>query len=119
MRTGDRVGHGQHGAGRRHERHVALEGWQLLVTHAHAGSFVRGLIHSDGCRYIARQRCRNGKVYAYERYAFKNKSSDILRIFTDHLRLLDVQYRQSGDDLISINRRADVARLDQVVGPKY
>lgn len=108
----------QHGPGRKHERAITLEDWQLAHTRACPEALVRGLMHSDGCRFIARQRCR-GKTYAYERYAFKNESADIRAILTDHLRLLGVHWTYSSSNQIDINRRADVARLDEFVGPKY
>lgn len=44
----------QHGPGRKHNRPIKLEAWQenLLIDE----SFVRGLIHSDGCRVVANDR---------------------------------------------------------------
>lgn len=40
----------QHGPGEKHERRIALEDWQQEIVDAHPWEFVRGLIHSDGCR---------------------------------------------------------------------
>jgi hypothetical protein len=58
----------QHGPGRKHERPIVLARWQRDITESYCESFVRGLIHSDGCRFVARQR-KNGRVYRYVRYA--------------------------------------------------
>ena len=44
----------QHGPGRKHERKITLEGWQQEIVDAYPDHFVRGLIHSDGCRTINR-----------------------------------------------------------------
>lgn len=107
----------QHGPGRKHERLIALQGWQAAIAHRYPGSLIRGLIHSDGCRYIARQRIGD-RVYPYARYGFTNRSADILRIFCDHLDLLRVRWTISSPSDIQIARREAVARLDQFVGPK-
>ena len=40
----------QHGPGKKHARTIALEEWQQQIVDAHPGAFLRGLIHSDGCR---------------------------------------------------------------------
>ena len=54
----------QHGAGRKHLRPIVLADWQLELTHAHPGSLLRGLIHSDGCRVVNRFRTKlpSGRV---------------------------------------------------------
>ena len=40
----------QHGPGTKHTRPIVLEEWQQAIVDAHPGLFLRGLIHSDGCR---------------------------------------------------------------------
>ncbi|MCW2834843.1 MAG: hypothetical protein JWN68_2796 [Nocardioides sp.] len=40
----------QHGAGRKHQRAIALEEWQRAVVTAFPADFLRGLFHSDGAR---------------------------------------------------------------------
>ena len=40
----------QHGAGRKHERRIALADWQQRIVEDEPEMFLRGLIHSDGCR---------------------------------------------------------------------
>jgi hypothetical protein len=78
---------------------------------------VRGLIHSDGCRAINRIRGRRG-TYEYPRYEFSNRSQDIRRIFCDTCDALGVDWRIMKRDVISIARRASVAKLDAFIGPK-
>jgi transcriptional regulator with XRE-family HTH domain len=54
----------QHGPGLKHARSIELAGWQRAITHEHPEMLVRGLIHSDGCRFL--NRVRHGeKVYVY------------------------------------------------------
>jgi hypothetical protein len=78
---------------------------------------VRGLIHSDGCRVINRIR-HPRKTYEYPRYEFSNRSADIRRIFSDACDRLGVQWRVMTPFVISIARRASVAKLDTFIGPK-
>ena len=107
----------QHGPGRKHHRAIALTDWQTQLTTVTPEAFVRGLIHSDGSRYVANQRV-GGKVYRYSRYEFANRSEDIKRIFCDHLDLLGIGWTRPNAMSIAIARRADVAALDRFVGPK-
>ena len=107
----------QHGEGMKHTRPIVLADWQIEITRAHPELLLRGLIHSDGCRFV--NRVRHGeKVYAYPRYMFSNRSRDIHAILTDHLDRLGIAWRWSNDHTISIARREAVARLDEFVGPK-
>jgi hypothetical protein len=112
----------QHGPGRKHERAIALVGWQRRITTAHVRPFLRGLIHSDGCRTVNRFRTKlpSGRVaeYAYPRYFFSNASADIRRIFGRHCELLGIRWTQSNARNISVSHRASVAVLDSFVGPK-
>ena len=68
----------QHGPGRKHHRSIGLEDWQDRIVGSYPRQLLRGLIHSDGCRTI--NRVRDGR-YAYPRYFFTNRSTDILEIF--------------------------------------
>jgi len=107
----------QHGVGRKHDRAIVLLEWQVEITRAHPEQLIRGLIHSDGRRFV--NRVRHGeKVYAYPRYMFSNRSRDIHAIFSEHLDQLGIAWRWSNDHTISIARREAVARLDAFVGPK-
>ena len=107
----------QHGPGPKHMREMALAEWQRAATHAEPRAFLRGLIHSDGCRYVARQR-RGGKIYTYVRYSFSNRSEDIKDLFREHLELVGIHSVTPNAQHVDINRRADVAALDEFVGPK-
>jgi hypothetical protein len=44
---------------------------------------------------------------------------DIRRIFCDHLDLLGIGWTHPNAKLIAIDRRTEVAKLDDFVGPKY
>lgn len=57
----------QHGPGRKHERKIALEDWQQQIVDTYPEEFVRGLIHSDGCRTINRFKTKlpSGRVAEY------------------------------------------------------
>jgi hypothetical protein len=112
----------QHGPGKKHERRIALEPWQQAIVDAHTWDFIRGLIHSDGCRVVNRTtRLVSGKPkrYEYPRYFFTNLSADIVRLFTDALDRVGVDWKQANHRNVSIARKASVALLDLHVGPKY
>jgi hypothetical protein len=110
----------QHGVGRKHERAIVLADWQRALTHRDPPSLIRGLLHSDGCRFVARQKGRNGRTYEYARYAFSNQSTDIQKILCQHLDLLGVHWTVTGAgrEQIAIATRGGVAILDEFVGPK-
>lgn len=107
----------QDGAGRKHDRPIVLEPWQLAIVREHPGRFARGLIHSDGWRGTNHVRVK-GRDYAYPRYQFSNRSDDIRGLFTDALDELGVAWRPWGRFHISVARRDAVALLDEHVGPK-
>ncbi|MDQ0990308.1 helix-turn-helix domain-containing protein [Streptomyces sp. V3I7] len=116
----------QHGRGKKHERHIALEPWQQEIVDAHPWDFIRGLIHSDGCRIINwTEKLVAGarKRYEYPRYFFSNKSDDIRKLFTNTLDKVGVEWttlaRGSDPFNISVARKASVALMDLHVGPKY
>src|SRR6185437_11242467 len=66
----------QHGPGRKHERRIELAPWQEAIVDREPEQFIRGLIHSDGCRVMNRVVVK-GKEYAYPRYFFSQVSKDI------------------------------------------
>jgi len=108
----------QHGPGTKHTRQIELMDWQLRVTRAHLSLFLRGLIHSDGCRGTNTVRNRKGTQYSYPRYMFTNYSADIRQIFCAACDDYGVRWRQMNWKTISIARKPDVARLDEIIGPK-
>jgi hypothetical protein len=80
--------------------------------------FVRGLLHSDGCRVMNRV-VVNGTDYAYPRYFFSQVSKDIQALFCRSLEQLGIEYSfASRGRQVSIARAGSVARLDSFVGPK-
>jgi hypothetical protein len=85
---------------------------------AYPWEFVRGLIHSDGCR-VTNWTVRGGKRYEYPRYFFTNLSADILGLFTDTLDALGVEWRYANPRNVSIARKGSVALMDAYVGAKY
>lgn len=116
----------QHGKGRKHERRIALEPWQQRVVDAHPWDFVRGLIHSDGCRvtnWTTRVVAGETRRYEYPRYFFTNRSDDIRALFAAALDAVGVEWKEvsrGGRPLhVSVARQASVALLDAHVGPKY
>ncbi|MFE9766437.1 helix-turn-helix domain-containing protein [Streptomyces sp. NPDC005808] len=112
----------QHGPGKKHDRLIALEPWQEEIVDAHPWEFIRGLIHSDGCRITNwTEKVIGGerKRYEYPRYFFTNKSPDIIRLYTDTLDAVGVGWKQANSQNISVARRSSVALMDTHVGPKY
>ncbi|WP_060905468.1 helix-turn-helix domain-containing protein [Streptomyces scabiei] len=116
----------QHGAGKKHERPILLEPWQQEIVDAHPWDFIRGLIHSDGCRitnWTTRLVGGERKRYEYPRYFFTNKSDDIRQLYTDTLDKLGIEWthctRDGNPYNISVAKKASVALLDTHVGPKY
>ncbi|MFJ8105270.1 helix-turn-helix domain-containing protein [Streptomyces sp. NPDC096132] len=116
----------QHGPGRKHERRIVLEGWQQAIVDAYPWEFIRGLIHSDGCRitnWTTRMVAGERKRYEYPRYFFTNVSDDIRQLYTDTLDNLGVEWtrctRNGNPYNISVAKKASVALLDAHVGPKH
>jgi hypothetical protein len=107
----------QHGPGVKHLREIRLTEWQAEIVAADTEHFLRGLIHSDGCRFVNRVR-RGRKTYEYPRYNFTNASDDIRKLFTDGCDRLGVEWRRMNARNISVARRDSVARLDEFIGPK-
>ncbi|MCW3046872.1 MAG: hypothetical protein JWO74_1156 [Solirubrobacterales bacterium] len=112
----------QAGPGRKHERVIALEPWQQSVVDRFPWLFLRGLLHSDGCRSINRftTRLPSGRVaeYAYPRWFFSNLSADIRGLFCRTCDAMGVRWTQSNPRNISVSHRASVALLDEFVGLK-
>lgn len=103
----------QHAPGRKHNRTIALAAWQAEFVGRHPSELLRGLIHSDGCRFVS-----TGRNWAWPRYAFSNRSQDIHRIFRQACELIGVHWTASGRYTTYVSRKADVALLDEFIGPK-
>lgn len=112
----------QHGPGKKHDRTIELAEWQQDIVDVHPWEFVRGLIHSDGCRvtnWTTRTVRGEQRRYEYPRYFFTNLSADILDLFTSTLDQVGVEWKRANGKNISVARRASVALMDAHVGPKY
>ena len=103
----------QHGPGRKHERTIALTHWQSDLVAGHHQEFLRGLIHSDGCRVVA-----NDRGVKSVRYHFSNRSEDIKALYCRSLEALGVRWTRPCDKQIAVYRKAHVAVLDGFIGPK-
>ncbi len=112
----------QHGPGLKHNRRIVLTDWQREIVDEHPERFLRGLIHSDGCRVINRFNTKlpSGRVaeYEYPRYFFSNLSAEIRGLFCEYCERLGVRWTQSNHRNISVSHRRSVAILDAFVGPK-
>ena len=84
----------------------------MLVKEA-TEDFIRGLIHSDGCRVVA-----NDRGVRSIRYHFSNRSEDIIGLFTGALDHLGIPWTRSTKYIVSVYRKAATSRLDEFVGPK-
>jgi hypothetical protein len=107
----------QHGSGRKHKRPIILERWQHAIVEQCIEPFLRGLIHSDGTRIIATER-KGAYVRRAPRYAFSNRSEDILGIFQAACERAGVHCTRASKHQIAIYSKSAVARLDEFVGPK-
>lgn len=107
----------QHGPGRKHTRPILLTNWQRRIVLNYPEAFLRGLIHSDGTRIIATER-KGAYVRRAPRYAFSNRSEDILELFRAACEMAGVHCTRSSVKQISVYSKAAVARLDEFVGPK-
>jgi hypothetical protein len=104
----------QHGPGPKHEHPIALADWQEALVERWPEELLRGLIHSDGCRF--QNTGRGG--WSHPRYAFVKRSADIRSIFCQACERVGVRWTASGRARIYVSRKADVAVLDTFIGPK-
>lgn len=104
----------QHGPGKKHERRIILSPWQNTAAGDSPGALLRGLIHSDGCRF--ENTGRGG--WSHPRYSFSNLSIDIQKIFCAACDRLGLRWTRAQPKTVYVSRKADVALLDRYVGPK-
>jgi hypothetical protein len=112
----------QHGPGMKHTRKIELAEWQSEIVRSYTWEFIRGLIHSDGCRITNwTEKIIGGerKRYEYIRYFFSNVSADIRALFCWALDLVGVEWRRANWRNISVARKNSVALMDLHVGPKF
>ena len=112
----------QHGPGRKHLRKIELAEWQREIVAKYPEQLLRGLFHSDGCRFVnwATRPIKGGEIrrYEYIRYMFSNESADIIGILTAALDLLGIPWRRPRRNMVAVSRKEGVAALDRFVGPK-
>jgi hypothetical protein len=108
----------QHGPGAKHRRKIELTNWQQAIIDKQPERFLRGLFHSDGSRFTNIV-VHYDKQYRYPRYMFVNESDDIMGLCQWALDRVDVAWRMSRHNTLSVARREAVAALDTFVGPKW
>jgi hypothetical protein len=91
-----------------------LDDWQCDVIARDPMALLRGLIHSDGCRFENTGRAG----WRYPRYSFFNLSADIRRVFEVAAGRLSVHTTRSGNHTLYVSRMKDVDFLDRFIGPK-
>jgi hypothetical protein len=110
----------QHGPGMKHTRRIWLAEWQQELAGRWPEALLRGMIQSDGCRFI--NTGRGG--WRHPRYGFSNVSTDITSIFCTACEKLGLHWTgafredESKAVTIYVSRKADVARMDEFIGPK-
>jgi hypothetical protein len=110
----------QHGSGPKHTRPIFLAAWQQVLARRWPKQLLKGLIQSDGSRFA--NTGRGG--WRHPRYSFTNVSTDITSIFCSACDCLGPRWtasfptRESAAVSIYVSRKADVAKLDEFVGPK-
>jgi hypothetical protein len=108
----------QHGAGPKHTRRIELTHWQAAIVRRRPQQFIRGLLHSDGCRITNFATTRDGRRYEYPRYLFTNASEDIRALFCEALEQVGARYTHPSPRNVSIARAESVRLLDAFVGAK-
>ena len=112
----------QHGRGRKHNRRIELASWQREIVDRFPREFLRGLLHSDGCRTVNRftTLLPSGRLaeYAYPRWFFSNRSADIRGLFCEYCKRLGIRWTQSNARNISVSHRRSVALLEAFVPAK-
>jgi hypothetical protein len=103
----------QHGPGKKHTRLIELQDWQRALIKQATEEFVRGLIHSDGCRVVA-----NERGVSSVRYHFSKRSEHILGLFSAALDDLGIQWTRPSGYVVAVYRKTAVAHLDEFAGPK-
>jgi len=110
----------QHGPGKKHTRRIVLSDWQQHLAERWPERLLKGLIQSDGCRSYS----TGSGNWRQPRYAFANVSTDVTSIFCSACDCLGLQWTasfpksESAAVSIYVSRKADVAKLDELVGPK-
>jgi len=107
-----------HGEGKKHERKIVLEDWQLNLIEKFPKEFIKGMLESDGCRFQARKICST-----YYVYKFDNKSCDLHEILQRIAKILNLHFTftsSKGNKIhtTSFYKKEDVLFLDSFIGVK-
>jgi hypothetical protein len=92
--------------------------WQRGIVMADPRPLLRGLIHSDGTRIIATER-KGRYVRRAPRYAFRNRSEDILQLFGTACAVAGVHFTRASPTQIAVYSQGLAAILDRFIGPKH
>lgn len=108
----------QHGPGMKHTRKIELLEWQEEILDKYPKHFLRGLLQSDGSRYVVQNEGRS--LVAYN---FTNVSIDIIRIFERYCLKVGITTRINNKSkskcyVATVYKKAFVQILDEFVGPK-
>lgn len=112
----------QHGPGRKHTRRIWLAEWQQELAERWPQALLRGMIQSDGSRFTNTRGTRDS--WSAPRYSFTNLSTDVTSIFCTACEREGLRWTGAFPDdehkavRIYVSRSADVARMDEFVGPK-
>jgi hypothetical protein len=112
----------QHGPGMKHTRRIWLAEWQQRLAERWPEALLRGMIQSDGCRFTNTR--GKSDTWSAPRYGFSNVSSDVTSIFCTACEKLRLRWTgafrkdESKAVTIYVSRKADVARMDEFIGPK-
>jgi hypothetical protein len=104
----------QHGPGKKRDRPIFLAEWQRPLVERQPHQLLRGLIHSDGCRFIN----TGSGGWRQPRYSLCNLSPGIREIFCDACDQLGLRWTVAPPKTVYVSRKADVARMDEFIGPK-
>lgn len=66
----------QHDRGKKAKRKIELLPWQKTITDQYPKQFIKGLLHSDGCRYKTYPLISTPNTERFM-YSFTNTSKDI------------------------------------------
>ena len=108
-----------HGKGYKHTRKIELTDWQLDIIDRFPKPFLKGMIESDGCRYISTKNIM---------YQFNNCSMDLHEVFQRAAKQLDLPFTfhtsKSKEARVTplyktcFYRKKVTAFLDTFIGPK-
>jgi hypothetical protein len=90
----------QHGPGRKHNRKIELAPWQREVVDRFPQEFLRGLLHSDGCRTVNRFKTTNAAERA--RRGVRVSALVLLEPVGRHPRAVLRVLRPAGDPLDAV-----------------